>query len=307
MYLIYGESFRLMEEEIKKIVGEEKNIITLDLNECTLDEVINEANYVSLFQDKKIIIVKNAIFFTTVKNSIDVDALLNYLDKPNNLTTIIFTTYEKIDARKKIYKEFSKKYKVIKNELILGDLTIKVRDLFIKNKYKINNEALNYLLSSCKNNYDLIYNECQKIFLYYLEPVELNIDNIKDIVAKSLEDNNFKFVDAVVNRNYPLVSSILEDLYTLKVDPIALIMLLTREYRLMLSSYQLLETGFRKNEVYQKLGLQDWQFKKIEKEMSLYYEDELKDILINLANIDYEIKSGLTDRFMALKKFILTI
>ena len=42
-------------------------------------------------------------------------------------------------------------------------------DLF-KNKYKIDTDTIKYIMSCCGDNYDLVYNELNKIFLYYNEP-----------------------------------------------------------------------------------------------------------------------------------------
>ncbi len=114
MYLIYGESYRLIEEEIQKIIKNETNLVTLDLQESCLDDILTEATYVSMFEESKIIIVKNALFFTSNKDKEeDMQKLLNYMENPIATTTLIFTTYEKIDNRKKVTKMFEKKYKII--------------------------------------------------------------------------------------------------------------------------------------------------------------------------------------------------
>lgn len=309
MYLIYGESYRLIEEEIKKIIQNETNVITMDLNTTPLEEVIREATYVSMFQEKKFLIVRNAFYFTSAKaKEEDLELLLKYFENPVSLTTIIFTSYEKIDARKKVYKEFAKKYKVVS---LFGfsyqDILTKSREYCSKNKFKIDTSTLQYIMNACQNNYDLIYNELNKIFLYYKEPQLINQKDVEEITSNLLVDNNFKFVEAVVNKNAKLALHLLEDLYTLKVDPIALIMLLVREYRLMLSINVLLESGVRKNEIYQELGLQEWQFNKIQKESVSYYEEDLRSILKKLALLDYKIKSGKGDRFLELKTFLLDI
>lgn len=309
MYLIYGESYRLIEEEINKIKKEETNVVTIDLSLSTLDDVIREATYVSMFQDKKILIVRNAFFFTSVKTKEeDLESLFKYIENPIPLTTIIFTSYEKVDARKKIYKEFAKKNKVISVcSLSNNDLMVKVRDLCFRNKFKIDNDTLQYILNCCGYNYDLIYNELNKIFLYYEEPQKIELKDVKEIVSKVLEDNNFKFVEAVVLKNTSLSLKLLEDLYTLKIDPIALLMLLAREYRLMFSVSTLMSNGFRRKDIGAYLSLQDWQIDKILKESSFYYQDDLKDILKTLSTIDYKIKSGNGDKFLELKTFLLNI
>ncbi len=309
MYLIIGESFRLVEEEIQKIINDCDNVITMDLNLFSIEDIIKEATYVSMFGEKKYIVVKNAYFFTSTKTKEeDLEILFHYIENPINLTTILFTTYEKVDARKKIYKEFAKKYTVIStNNLSRNDLMIKVRDFFYKNKYKVDHETLQYILNSCGNNYDLIYNEIQKICLYYNYPTNILLDDAKEIISKTLLDNNFKFIDAVIYKDYSLALQLLEDLYTLKVDPITLIMLLAREYRLIYSVQILLRTGLRKNEIGKKLGLQEWQMEKFIKESGSYYEETLEEILKKLSLVDYKIKSGKGDKYLELSNFLLSI
>lgn len=309
MYLIYGESYRLIEEEIEKIIKENTNVITMDLNVSSLEDVIREATYVSMFQEKKFLIVRNASFFTSSKTKEeDLDILFKYIENPIALTTILFTSYEKIDARKKIYKEFSKKYKVISvGSLSSNDLMIKIRDYCFYNKFKIDNETIMYIMTACMNNYDLIYNELNKIFLFYHEPQKIELRDVREIVAKSLVDNNFKFVEAVIDKNARLALKILDDLFVLKVDPIALIMLLAREFRLMLSVSTLMRLGMRKKEVAKKLGLQDWQVDKIERENTKYYETDLVEFLKELSLIDYKIKSGEGDKYLELKTFLLRV
>ncbi len=309
MYLIYGESYRLIEEEITKIIGDETNVITMDLSISSLEDVIQEATYVSMFQERKFLIVRNATFFGSVKSKEeDLELLLKYIENPVSLTTIIFTLYERIDARKKVYKEFAKKYKVISvSEISLQDLMIKARDYCFKSKFKIDQITLQYIFNSCGNHYDLVYNELNKIFLYYNEPQSILLEDVKEIVASTLIDNNFKFVDAVVNQNPKMALKILEDLYTLKVDPIALMMLLAREYRLILSVKLLMENGYRKNEVCKELGMQDWQITKLQKESTNYYEENLCLYLKKLSIMDYKIKSGNGDKYLEFKNFLLEI
>lgn len=309
MYLIYGESFRLIDDEIRKIVKDEKNIVTLDLSIVTMEDVLTEATYVSMFEEKKILLVKNANFFASGKESEEnIERLLQYMENPVALTTIIFTTYEKIDLRKKITKAFKDKYKIISvSNISLDDLTIKIRDYVKKNGYKIGSDVIQFIMNCCQNNFDLIYNELNKLFLYYNEPQEIMLEDAKKIISRSLLDNNFKFVDAVIEKNMKKALRILEDLYAIKVDPIALIMLLAREYRLMYSVNILMSEGYRKNNVAKELGLQEWQVDKVLKNASKYYNDDLVYYLKKLAIIDYEIKSGNSDKFLALKTFLLDI
>ena len=127
------------------------------------------------------------------------------------------------------------------------------------------------------------------------------------MVSKSLVDNNFKFVEAVINKDFILALKILEDLYVLKVDPINLLMLLAREYRLMVSVLILNETGTNKFNIMKELNLQDWQLDKYVYYLVNYDKKTLYNYLKRLAELDIAIKSGNLDKYMALKIFLLEI
>ena len=310
MYLIYGESFRIMQEEIAKIIKDEKNVVVFDLAVNTIQDVLTEAMYVSLFLEKKYIIVKNASFFTNSSKAKEeeIELLLHYMKSPVVNSIIVFTTYDKIDSRKKITKAFSEKYKVIcVNMVQVNDIVNKLRDVVIHHNYKVDIETLQYIVQICQNNYDLAYNELEKIFLYYERPQTILLEDVKNIVSRTISDNNFKFVEAVVSKNRKHALRLLEDLYTLKVDTIQLFVLLAREYRLLFSLSSFMRRGYSKNQLKNELCLQDWQIEKLSRNGSLYYEDDIKEYLKKLAFIDYKIKSGEMDRFSAMKLFLLEI
>ena len=66
VYLISSNSFHLMEEELKKIL-KDNPYTSFDLNAVDLDDVLEEASYFSLFDDKKYMVVKNAQIFGASK------------------------------------------------------------------------------------------------------------------------------------------------------------------------------------------------------------------------------------------------
>lgn len=309
MYLIYGESFRLIDEEVKKIIKDSENVVEMDLMLSTLEDVFTEATYVSMFSEKKYILIKNADFFASGKiTDEEIEMFLNYMQNPVALSVLIFITYEKIDLRKKITKSFKEKYKILSvNSVSMDDLVQKIRTYVKQNKYTISTEIIQYILTSCQNNFDLVYNELNKIFLFYSNPCEIQFEDVKQIVSHSIQDNNFKFVEAVIAKQLIKANHILQDLYALKVDPIALLMLLAREYRLMYSTNFLRSSGYSIPMISKELGLQDWQVDKFLKSSSKYSNEELEEYLKQLAILDFQIKSGASDKFLALKTFLLAI
>ena len=68
VYLLYGTVDYLINKTIYKIINDnnidEFNINKYDLTNSLLTDIINDASSMSLFSDKKIIIVNNAYIFT---------------------------------------------------------------------------------------------------------------------------------------------------------------------------------------------------------------------------------------------------
>ncbi len=307
MYLIYGESYHLIEEEINKIVKKDAPIITMDLNSTNLEEIIEEATYVSMFQEQKYILVRNASFFTSNKTKEeDIELLLKYMENPVSLTTIIFTSYAPVDARKKIYKEFAKKYNVISVGFKYPqDIEKKVKEIITKRKYQIDDRSISYIVQACQKNFDLIIKELEKLFLYYEKPTKIEYDVVKEITSKTLIDNNYKFVDAIIKHNMPLALKILEDLLAKHTEIISLFMALVYKYRLLYMVLNLLDNNYSLNEIEKKLGLQSWQLKQAMMDVTHYSKNELKILLIQLADCDYRMKSGQSDPYIELKAFLL--
>ncbi len=309
IYLISGESYLLINEAINDIVKSSKNITTFDLNIDTLDMVMVEAGYVNMFQEEKYIIVKNANFFGTGKISEKMtDLLMNYLNNPNSLSVLIFVTNEKVDMRKKITKIIKDKYtlKVIPN-LKFYEIEDRLKAYFNKYDFKIDEEAVKYIVSNNLNNYDLVMNEAKKIMLYYDEAGYISYQDVVNLASKTLNSNNFSFVDAVVDNDLENSLKLFKDLKTLKTDPSILIALLARDFRLMLNIKLLQERGIREYNIMNELGLMDWQLEKYLKKAFPYKIKELETIMKKIANLDLDIKRGKIDRFMGLELFILDI
>lgn len=307
--IIASESMRLVEEELNKIIKNKTNIQIIDMNKTTIDELVKEASYTSLFEDKKTIIAKNSLFLTSEKTKeSDIELLTKYLDNPNEKNSIIFTCYSKLDMRKKIVKFIKEKFNInFIDKLNYNDLIKKSENLFLQDGYKINNLSLKYIIDSCLMNYDLIYNEIDKIKTYYNKPCTVELEDVKNIVSKNAVDNNFKFVDAVINKDKKQVLNILTDLELLKVEPLNLISLLAREYRFMHITKELYENNTNINDISKELNIQNWQTEKIIKSSFNYSFNKIEKNIKILKECDLQIKNVYFDKYTLLKVSLLEI
>ena len=307
--LITGESILLINEKINEIVKDNKNITSFDMNANTIEDVLLEAGYFSMFEEEKFIIVRNANFFGSGKlNEKEADSLLKYFENPNSLSNIIFICSEKIDSRKKITKALKEKYEMITiPTLKYYEIESRVEKYFGKEGYKIDKDTVKYIVANSLNNYDLVMNEVEKIILYYNHPSYIKKSDVENIVSKSMNTNNFLFVDAIIDGDLEKSLALLKDLKTMKVEPTILISLIARVIRIMLNIKKLLEENKREYEILNELKLMDWQLEKYLKKAFPYKIKELEEWLVKLTKLDLKIKSGKLEKYDALELFILDI
>ena len=306
IYLISNESFRLIDKEISKIVKDNAYEI-FNLNKSSIKEVLEEASYFSLDNNKKYLVISNADIFGSDKIDDSItDSLINYFNNPNPNTVLIFTTQKPIDSRKKIVKELKSKYKVINApKMDRKQISEKLTNYVKENDFDIDYQSVNYIVNNCYNNLDIMFNELDKIMLYYNFPCRIKYTDVIAIVGAELDSNNFHFVNAVIDKKLEESLKLLNSLKIYKVDSTILATLLAREYRLMYYVKKMYQKRIDIYEIWQNLSLADWQVNKLYNNGLHYSESELLKNLVDLCNIDMNIKKGIWDKDIALYGFLL--
>ena len=306
IYLISNESYRLINKEIKKIV-KNNNFEIFNMNKSSIKEILEEASYFSLDNNQKYLVVTNADVFSADKvNDTTTDSLLNYFNNPNPNTILIFTTQKPLDSRKKIVKELKNKYKVINNAKMDKKTINSLLTNYVKEQdFDMDWETVNYIINNCYSNIDIMFNELDKIMLYYNFPCRIKYQDVVAIVGTELDNNNFHFVSAVVEKKLDEALKLLNSLKIYKVDSNVLATLLAREYRLMYYVKKMYQNKISLSEICSNLSLADWQVNKLYNNGIHYSESELLKNLVDLCNIDMNIKKGFWDKDIALYGFLL--
>lgn len=309
IHLIIGNSRELNEEKINEIVANGLNIIRMDLDENSIEDVIEEAGYLSLFSEQKYIVVKNANIFSSKKsNEKEINKLLAYFENPNPETTIVFVTEKKLDERKKVTKILKNKFKIhLIDELKDKELYLKVLAEFEMDKYKISSFAVNYIIKSCLEKYDLIYQEINKLKLYKIDDKIITDDDVIEATSISYENNIFDFTNSVIKKDIKKAFLILENLKLMKQEPIVLLVVLANQYRLMYQSKALSRQGKSQGEIAKILKVNPNAIWHSLQNGYNYSFEELLTKIENLADLDYKIKSGEVDRFLGFDVFLLNV
>jgi len=311
IYLLYGKINYLIEKNLKKIIDDSHidnmNIIKYDLEQDTISKVINEANSMSLFEDKKIIIVYNSYIFTgSTKKNIEhnIEELEQYFNNINSDTILIFiVNNEKLDERKKITK-LVKKIGNVKEYNNVDNISV-VKDLF--EDYKISTDLIKYLIERVGDDIPLLYKEIEKIKIYKNSDKTIIKEDIDNLTVKSLEINNFKLIDAIISKNKSLAYELYTERIKLNEEPIAIVIAIANQIRIMYQVKQLYLNGYTENDIAKSLNIHPYRVKLAAQNSRKYTEQLLIDYLKQLADLDINIKNGNVDKNLGLELFILQI
>ena len=312
-YLIVSETIYFINKTLDKIKNGIENVVTFNLDEDSIEEVLEEASYFSMFDEEKCIIVKNAHFFSSSKTGDSKKSkemstkLLNYLENENKNTKLIFIT-AKVDTKKKIYTILNNSGNVFASpNMTKTDMKNELLKYVNSKNYKIEDKSLWHIINNSLNNFDLCINEINKIMIYYSNPCNIKYEDVLNLVSKTIEDNIFKLVDSIIERDLSSSLKLLADSKILKTDPNIILSLLYREFKLMLSILIMEKNRVSKNNILGELKLAPWQYDKVINHLRMYNERELKEEIVKLSLLDYKNKSGLINKDVILTNYIMDL
>ena len=306
-YLIYGNDYGLIKREIDKLTNGVTDIVKYDLSTDKIDELLDDASCMSLFGDKKVLVGENALFLNTTTTNVNhnLDYLSNYLNDDNHENIVVLSVLtDKLDERKKIVKLLKEKSKVIYKELIDNkDLPRFVINEFNNEGYKIDYKTANYFVNYVGKNVDILLSEINKMIIFKDNDKNITTHDINEISSKAINDNVFDLSDAIMKKDFKRMYDCYNDLIILKEEPIKIIAMLGNQFNLVYQCKLLSSKGLSEKEIATSLSVHPYRVKlAIETD---YMISELKDILIKLHNLDFEIKSGKVDKNVGFDNFLL--
>lgn len=295
-YIIYGLNDFLIKSAIDSIIKKNKidsDSITNYNNEFVLEDILNDAETMPLFGDKKLILVDGDIFDNN--NS---KVLEKYLKKENLSTIIVFIIRnEKLDERKKIIK-------LISNKIECNKVNV---NSFAKNLfegYQINNTTINKLIIRVGENLYNLTNEIEKLKIFKINDKIINDDDLV-ITVKNVDDDIFGFIDSVINKNYEKIVEVYHELLKKNGEPIAIIVMIANQVRLLYQTKLLYSRGITSDGIASTLEVHPYRVKLALEKGKNYSEKTLLGLLEKLADLDIAIKSGKIEADIGLELFLL--
>jgi len=319
LYLLYGTESFLINETRQFIISHaispdevEFNISQYDLEETPIELAIEDAETLPFLGEKKIVVLKNPVFLTAEKTKEKIEhhvkALERYIESPSPFTVLIFiANYEKLDDRKKITK-LLKKHAVVLEAKKFNDEEIKswLKGLVKSYQLKISEEAAELLIGLIGPNLTMLANELEKISLF-VDDEEINEEVIYKVVSKSLEQNIFSLVDYVIKKDVKKAIELYQDLLKVNEDPIKILAILANQFRMIYQTKAYIEKGYSPQQIASYLKVHPYRIKIASQQAKLFKEQELLRVINELADADYDMKTGRGNKERILELILLKL
>ncbi len=320
LYLLYGTETFLVEEIVHKIINStlddsehDFNLSTFEMKEAPINVAIEEALTFPFMGTKKVVIIKDPIFLTAMKDSSKVDhnvkAFEAYIDQPIEETVfIVVAQYEKLDERKKIVKLLKKKAVVFEARPLTETEVVKWSIARAREyEVEITKEASLKLSELLGNRLMMISMELQKLSLYVGKDATITEVEVGQLVAKTVEQDVFTLIDCVIHKRKTEALETLYELLRKKEEPIKILSLLARQFRNIYQVNELIKRGYSQQKVASSLKLHPYAVKLAHQQGRLFEAKRLLSYIDQLADADYQIKSGKMDKQLVLELFFTKV
>lgn len=316
IYTIQANDEVLGKEKLRNLLNKDSvksdmmNTVEYDCESAEIDHIIEYCNTSPFFADRKIVVLKKPVFLTSEKTSRDytefVDKLMAYMQEPNEQTNlIIFSTYEKLDNKKKIVqylKEHTNHMLVVKPDAMA--INVLVKNMVNRHGGEISDKAVQSLVEKVGDNFQDLSTEIDKLTTFKPNGI-IQEGDITDFVTVSKETQIFDLSKAIIEKNTPKAIDLLNELQSKGERPDSIIGILASQLRLALLSKSYAAQGMRQPDIAKALQVHPYRVKLA---LQLKFSDSnLKDLLVKLSNLDYHIKTNRVNMYQGIKIFILSV
>lgn len=241
-YLLFGSERYLRNFYEKKLLAalggsrDDMNTNVFDTSPVSQTDIINAAQTLPFFADRRIILVRYSGFFK--KGG---EELADYLKEAPETTSFIFVDDE-ADGRLKLYKQISKLGRCVEFVTQPDRYLLQNIGAFLKRSEKrIGQDDASYFLDVIGTDMGRIMSELEKLVSYIGDREVVTKDDIDAICSRNIEDRIFEMIDAVMRRDTVTCMDRYEDLLALKAAPVMIVVMLERQFLWMLQLKSLKE------------------------------------------------------------------
>lgn len=317
VYLVQSDQLYLLEQAknaFKELISDEEramNYASYDLDEVDLEVTLADAASVPFFGERRVVILEKPLFLTgeTKKQRANhnLDALLTYLEQPEPTTTLVFLVpYAKLDKRKKVVKNLLAKAQLVEllnisefeiQQIVMNDIK--------KHNFEIEPQAIKLLLQRTNADLTVMMQEVAKLYLYCYETNFIDVAAVKALVTKSLTENVFDLVTAVLGRQTATALNLYHELRVNGEEPLKMNALLISQFRLLIQVKGLIGKVRNEKELASQLKVHPYRVKLANQASRAFSMSDLSRAYLGLFDMEKQMKSTQRDPEMLFELFMI--
>lgn len=303
-YLFYGEEDYLKESYrdrlIKALFPEDD---TMNLNRFADDvkenQIMDAADAVPFFAEKRLIVAENTGFFSKAT-----DGLSDYLKSVPETTVILFVE-KNVDKRNACYKAVSSAGLAVEFNLpSQSELETWLLGKLKKEGKSITRAGLTEFIDRCGFSMESMDKELEKLICYCLDKEGIDERDVDAVCIPQVTANIWKMVDAVAEKNPKAAYRGYQKLLLSKEDPLNILNLIERHFRLMLGAAELNARGYGSKQISSELGIQEFAVGNYLRQSKAFSRKIIMEMLDKMADVEMKAKTGKLRDFSAVEIII---
>lgn len=307
LYVLYGEDDFSIKEYIKQIKADisssefiDGNITLLQAKDISFQQLVANCAAVPFLSPKRLVIVDGLLDrfevrdgkTKTKKDISEWDSLGNYVDIMPE-TTVLVLVDRKIKKSNPLLVMITPHARVMEFKPLVGDrLKYWINSNVKQLGSNISLPAVDLLAELIGNNLWMMTNEINKL-CSFTHGRRIEEDDVRLLVENAREANVFAMVDAVLSRNLKMATRLLHQLVDEGSAPPYLLVMITRQFRMVLQSKDLLFQKKGLSEISKILGItSEYGLSKTIQQAKKHSLYQLKYIYEQLLDADISIKTG---------------
>ncbi len=230
------------------------------------------------------------------------ERLLKLLSDIPEYTHLIFMTADKADRRRKVYKAIEQNGTVVDlGALKSKDVRPWVMARLAEMGRKMAPDALEHLLAAVslmpQISLGFLDREMEKLALYAKGPT-ISRKELTEIMSAVPEVSVFAMIEALSLKQTGRALRLLEDQLSAGENAVRLLALLARQVRMLWRSRELVGRGLGSSQIAEQLGVPPFVGEKLVRQSRAFTPGKLTETVKALAEADWELKSGRTDKYV---------
>lgn len=307
VYLIYGTEnylIRILVDKIRDVYHAETGADLERHSAQGLDavSVIDGLRTQPMWSSGKLVILDQASQLSSKAKEL----LAGYLESPSSSAVLILTA-EKFDGRSSLYKAISKAGVVAQLTTIYGNqMPFWInRECRAKGR-NISQEAAHFMTELVGTDLSAMSDAVEKIILYIGSRKAVDLGDVEAVLSDTSQKSIFDLTNAVGSRNLSLAESMLTNLLRNNENPVVVVNMLARHWRLLLKAKELLSGGrFSERDLAGQLGVHPFFVKEYISQSKGFTRRLLARGLKALWSADVAVKSSRLPKDAVLHKLII--